>query len=77
MSDPEGVARNMMALDVNSKEFIRQRQPQRSIPQIILSIGIRIDNKEIVRWVLDKHPNLAVEPITADTLAVVDEVFRA
>jgi len=73
---PEKVARNMMALDESQKEYIRQLQPQRSIPQIILFIGTEIDNEEIIRWVLDQYPNLASKPMTADTAAVVDEVFR-
>ena len=73
---PEKMARNMMALDEHQKQYILRLQPQRSIPQIILLIGINIGNEEIIQWVLDQYPSLVSKPMTADTEAVVDEVFH-
>ena len=60
LSSLEELARRMIALSESEIEFIRQKQPERDVAQIILMIGIRINNLEIVRWALGNYPHLAL-----------------
>lgn len=67
----EEMARRFMALTGEELEAIKQSNPQRSMPQIILVIGITIGNLEIVRWVGDNYPDVLNKTITSDTFAVL------
>ena len=71
MSFEEQVARMFMALTEEELQSIKQNNPQRSMPQIILVIAIKIGNLEIVEWVGDNYPDVLNKTITTDTFAVL------
>ena len=71
MSFEEQVARMFMALTEEELQSIKQNNPQRSMPQIILVIAIKIGNLEIVEWIGDNYPDALSKTITADTFAVL------
>ena len=71
MSFEEQVARMFMALTEEELQSIKQNNPQRSMPQIILVIAIKIGNLEIVEWVGDNYPDVLTKTITQDTFAVL------
>tara|TARA_B100001758_G_C17874253_1_gene335443 strand:+ start:130 stop:426 length:297 start_codon:yes stop_codon:yes gene_type:complete len=70
----EQIARMFMALTEEELQSIKQNNPQRSIPQIILVIAIKIGNLEIVEWVGDNYPDVISKNITSDTLAVLHRI---
>ncbi len=70
MSFEEQMARMFMALTEEELQSIKQSNPQRSMPQIILVIAIKIGNLEIVEWVGDNYPDVLNKTITTDTFAV-------
>ena len=67
----EEMARLFMALTEEELQAIKQSNPQRSMPQIILVIAIKIGNLEIVEWVGDNYPDVLSKVITSDTLTVL------
>ncbi len=71
MSLDEQIARMFMALTEEELQSIKQNNPQRSIPQIILVIAIKIGNLEIVEWIGDNYPDVLSKTITADTFDVL------
>tara|TARA_B100000886_G_scaffold180170_1_gene123573 strand:+ start:210 stop:506 length:297 start_codon:yes stop_codon:yes gene_type:complete len=71
MSFEEQVARMFMALTEEELQSIKQNNPQRSMPQIILVIAIKIGNLEIVEWISDNYPDVLNKTITTDTFAVL------
>jgi len=71
MSLDEQIARMFMALTEEELQSIKQNNPQRSIPQIILVIAIKIGNIEIVEWIGDNYPDVLNKTITTDTFAVL------
>ena len=71
MSFEEQMARMFMALTEEELQSIKQSNPQRSMPQIILVIAIKIGNLEIVEWVGDNYPDVLSKTITTDTFAVL------
>ena len=71
MSFEEQMARMFMALTEEELQSIKQSNPQRSMPQIILVIAIKIGNLEIVEWVGDNYPDVLSKIITTDTFAVL------
>ena len=71
MSFEEQMARMFMALTEEELQSIKQSNPQRSMPQIILVIAIKIGNLEIVEWIGDNYPDVLNKTITTDTFAVL------
>ena len=71
MSFEEQIARMFMALTEEELQSIKQSNPQRSMPQIILVIAIKIGNIEIVEWIGDNYPDVLNKTITTDTFAVL------
>lgn len=71
MSFEEQIARMFMALTEEELQSIKQSNPQRSMPQIILVIAIKIGNLEIVEWIGDNYPDVLNKTITTDTFAVL------
>ncbi len=71
MSFEEQIARMFMALTEEELQSIKQSNPQRSMPQIILVIAIKIGNLEIVEWVGDNYPDVLSKVITSDTFTVL------
>ena len=71
MSFEEQMARMFMALTEEELQSIKQSNPQRSMPQIILVIAIKIGNLEIVEWVGDNYLDVLSKTITTDTFAVL------
>ena len=71
VSFEEQMARLFMALTEEELQAIKQSNPQRSMPQIILVIAIKIGNLEIVEWVGDNYPDVLNKTITSDTFAVL------
>ena len=71
MSFEEQVARMFMALTEEELQSIKQNNPQRSMPQIILVIAIKIGNLEILEWIGDNYPDVLNKTITTDTFAVL------
>lgn len=67
----EEMARMFMALTEEELQSIKQSNPQRSMPQIILVMAIKIGNLEIVEWVGDNYPDVLNKTITSDTFAVL------
>ena len=67
----EEMARLFMALTEEELQAIKQSNPQRSMPQIILVIAIKIGNLEIVEWVGDNYPDVLSKVITSDTFTVL------
>ena len=67
----EEMARLFMALTEEELHAIKQSNPQRSMPQIILVIAIKIGNLEIVEWVGDNYPDVLSKVITSDTFTVL------
>ena len=71
MSFEEQIARMFMALTEEELQSIKQNNPQRSMPQIILVIAIKIGNLEILKWIGDNYPDVLNKTITQDTFAVL------
>ena len=71
MSFEEQIARMFMALTEEELQTIKQNNPQRSMPQIILVIAIKIGNLEILEWIGDNYPDVLNKTITTDTFAVL------
>ena len=71
VSFEEQMARMFMALTEEELQSIKQSNPQRSMPQIILVIAIKIGNLEIVEWIGDNYPDVLNKTITTDTFAVL------
>ena len=74
MSFEEQIARMFMALTEEELQSIKQSNPQRSMPQIILVIAIKIGNLEIVEWIGDNYPDVLSKTITPDTFAVLHRI---
>ena len=74
MSFEEQMARMFMALTEEELQSIKQSNPQRSMPQIILVIAIKIGNLEIVEWIGDNYPDVLNKTITTDTFAVLHRI---
>ena len=70
MSFEEQIARMFMALTEGELQSIKQSNPQRSMPQIILVIAIKIGNIEILETLKNKS-----KPILTVCLGIVHYVF--
>ena len=71
MSFEEQIARMFMALTEEELQSIKQSNPQRSMPQIILVIAIKIGNIDPLEWIGDNYPDVLNKTITQDTFAVL------
>ena len=74
VSFEEQMARLFMALTEEELQAIKQSNPQRSMPQIILVMAIKIGNLEIVEWVGDNHLPVLSQIISPDTWSILNDI---
>ncbi len=65
------IATTMTQLTPEDIGTIVQSHPQRNIPQIILMIALKINNLELVTWVIENHHHVINMTVSNDTISVL------